>query len=148
MIMHNVIIHSRALMFLQGYKISFRYRQTAKVVKQFPDAETCFFRLLIINGLIFLELRKSVDLAAVSPLICNLSSLQSYRGLFGGPGLTSYLPSFLTIATLIRNDTAPLAWHQSNLPLQAYLMIITDDPNLIFLLFLNYIWGRSLSCFS
>lgn len=108
MIMHDVIIHDRNLMFLQAYKISFQYGQT-EVVKQFPDVETCFFRLLIINGLIFLELRKSVDLAAVSPLICNLSSLQSYRGLFGAPRLTiSYLPPFLTIAAVIRNDGAPL----------------------------------------
>lgn len=112
----------------------------AEVVKQFPVAETCFF-LLIINGLIFLELRKSSDLASVSPLICNASILQSYRGLFRAAGYTiSYLPPFLNDC-LSNKERHRLGLTQIQFSF-SYLMIITlprSGPNLIFLLFPNSI---------
>lgn len=91
---HKQIILVETLCFFRRANIKYHFlpRKT-EVVKQFPAAETCFFCLLIINGLIFLELRKSVDLTAVSPLICNASSSQSYRGLLGirGTLLVIYL---------------------------------------------------------
>lgn len=47
--------------------------------KTIPKCDVLFlFPCLIIDGLIFLALRKSTDLTALSFLICNASSSQSY----------------------------------------------------------------------
>lgn len=74
MIILKLIIH---VMFLQPTEISL-YCYCSKIILGCYAASCFFFLLLIIDGLIFLALRKSTDLTALNFLICNVSSSQSY----------------------------------------------------------------------